>query len=62
MSETVQANDGAMLPLSSLAQTITYDGDIVLTITVSYAGKTYVQTFANNGTSVTSCTGWVVQA
>ena len=61
MSETVQANDGAMLPLSSLAQTITYDGSIVATVTVVYAGKTYVQTMINDGTSITSVSGWEVQ-
>ena len=61
MSETVQANNGAMLPLSSLAQDVTYDGTIVETVTVSYQGNTYVQTFTNNGASITSCTGWEVQ-
>lgn len=61
MSGTVQASDGAMLPLDSLAQTITYDGTIVLTVTVVYQGNTYVQTFANNGTSITSQTGWIKQ-
>lgn len=59
MSETVQANDGAMLPLSSLAQQFTYDGDFVETITVIYAGKTYVQTFMNDGTEITYISGWV---
>lgn len=61
MSETVQANDGAMLPLSSLAQDITYDGSIVATVTVVYAGKTYVQTMTNDGTNITSVSGWEVQ-
>lgn len=61
MSETVQANDGAMLPLSSLAQDITYDGSIVETVTVEYAGKTYVQTMTNDGTNITSVSNWEVQ-
>lgn len=61
MSETVQANDGAMLPLSSLEQTLTYDGTFVATVTVVYAGKTYVQTMQNDGTYVTVVGGWEVQ-
>lgn len=62
MSETVQANDGAMLPLSSLAQQFTYDGDFVETITVYYAGSYYVQTFENDGTQITYISGWVNSA
>jgi hypothetical protein len=59
MSETVQANDGAMLPLSSLAQQFTYSGTFVSTITVLYQGNTYVQTFLNDGTNITYISGWV---
>jgi len=59
MSETVQANDGAMLPLSSLAQQFVYSGSFVSTITVIYAGKTYVQTFLNDGTNIIYISGWV---
>lgn len=59
MSETVQANDGAMLPLSSLAQQFVYSGSFVSTITVIYQGNTYVQTFLNNGTDITYISGWV---
>lgn len=62
MSETVQASNGAMLPLSSLAQDITYDNALVETVTVIYQGITYVQTFTNNGTSITSSTNWVAQS
>ena len=58
MSETVQANDGAMLPLSSLAQQIMYSGDFVSSITVLYAGNTYVQTFLNDGTNIIYISGW----
>lgn len=61
MSETVQANDGAMLPLESLEQVFAYDGEFVDTITVVYAGKTYVQTFQNDGTNITNISGWVAQ-
>lgn len=59
MSETVQANDGAMLPLSSLPQQFIYSGGFLSTITVSYAGNTYVQTFTNDGTNIVYISGWV---
>lgn len=62
MSETVQANDGAMLPLSSLAQQFVYSGSFVSTITVIYAGNTYVQTFLNDGTNIIYISGWVNSA
>lgn len=61
MSETVQANDGAMLPLSSLSQTITYDTGIVQTVTVVYAGTTYIQTMTNDGVNIDSVSGWEAQ-
>lgn len=61
MSETVQANDGAMLPLPSLPITFTYDGAFVATMTVVYAGSTYVQTFTNDGTNITDISGWIKQ-
>lgn len=61
MSGTVQANNGTMIPLDSVAQEIAYSGDFVSTITVEYAGETYVQTFLNDGTNITNISGWVVQ-
>lgn len=61
MSETVQADDGAMIPLSSVAQTIAYDGDFVETITLQYQNETYVQTFTNDGTNITEISGWEKQ-
>ena len=61
MSETVQANNGAMIPLDSVEQTFTYDGEFVATITAVYQGNTYVQTLENNGTNITSISNWVVQ-
>lgn len=61
MSSTVQASDGAMLPLDSLPATITWAGTLVATITVSYQGNTYVITFDNNGTQITGFSGWVLQ-
>ena len=59
MGQTVQANDGAMLPLDSLAQQFVYSGSFISTITVQYAGSTYVQTFLNNGTDITYISGWI---
>ena len=61
MSETVQANDGTMLPLDSITNTIAYSGSFVSTITVNYQGNTYVQTFTNNGTNITVISNWVKQ-
>ena len=59
MGQTVQTNDGAMLPLDSLAQQFVYSGSFISTITVQYAGSTYVQTFLNNGTDIIYISGWV---
>lgn len=63
MSSTVTANDGTQLPLSDLAAALTYDSisGLIQTITVVYAGNTYRQTYSNNGTAITSWTGWVKQ-
>lgn len=59
MGETVQANDGAMLPLDSLAQQFIYSGSFISTITVIYAGQTYTQTFLNDGTNIIYISGWI---
>lgn len=59
MTATAIADDGANLPLESLPTTYTYENGLVKTITVTYAGATYRQTFTNNGTAITSNTGWV---
>ena len=61
MSSTVQANNGAQLPLDSVEQTFAFAGGFISTITVIYAGNTYVQTFTNNGTNITTISGWIVQ-
>ena len=61
MSATVQANNGTQLPLDSIEQTFTYDGDFVETITAVYAGVTYLQTFENDGTHITNISGWEAQ-
>jgi hypothetical protein len=59
MSETVIANDGAMLPLDSLAQSFVYSGAFISTISTIYAGITYTQTFLNDGTNIIYISGWV---
>jgi hypothetical protein len=59
MSETVQANDGAMLPLSSLPQSFVFVGGFISTITVEYQGNTYVQTFINDGVNIIYISGWI---
>ena len=59
MSETVQANDGAMLPLDSLAQQLTYSGSFISMISVIYASISYVQTFLNDGTNIIYISGWI---
>lgn len=61
MSETVQANNGTPLPLSSLPTEIVYVGSFVTEIIVEYAGETYKQTFTNNGTEITGISRWEVQ-
>ncbi len=61
MNFTIIASDGTLLPLESLEQTFTYDGEFVETITIEYVAKTFVQTFVNDGTNITSISKWVVQ-
>lgn len=62
MSETVTTiPDGTALPLDSLPITLAYSGTFVSTITAVYRGNTYVQTFVNNGTNITSISGWIKQ-
>ena len=58
-NSTVLATNGVALPLDNLAYTFAYSGSFVSTITVVYAGTTYVQTFTNNGTQITHISQWV---
>ena len=62
MGETVQATDGTMLPVNDLAQQIQYAGGFVASITVNYAGRSYVQTFTNDGTNIIFISRWVSNA
>ena len=59
MGATVQANDGAMLPLESLAQEFVFSGGFISTITVDYAGSVYVQTYLNDGTDIIYISNWI---
>lgn len=63
MSETVQANDGAMLPLANLPSTFTYSGGFIASISVRYTNQqgilgTYTQTFLNDGVNIIYISGW----
>lgn len=60
-STVTAAINGMGLPIDSLEQTFAYDGSFVSTITVEYAGITYVQTFTNNGTQITNISQWIPQ-
>ena len=53
--------NGMSLPVDSLPFTMTYSGSIVATITVHYAGITYINTFTNNGTQITGSSGYIAQ-
>ena len=53
--------NGMQIPIDSCAKTYVYDGEIVETITVEWMDGTYIQTYTNDGTNITSVTGWVLQ-
>lgn len=57
----VKASDGVILPLSSLAQVMGYAGSNLTTITVTYKGNTYVQTFTYTSTNLTGQSLFVKQ-
>lgn len=64
MSETVTADDGTMLPLDSLPQSLAYSGTNLISITVNYQGKTsntYIQTFTYTGSNLTGISRWEAQ-
>jgi hypothetical protein len=62
MSETVATTTIGQLPVDDLAQTLTYDGDFVATITVVFKSVTYIKTYTNNGTNITAISPWVAQS
>lgn len=53
--------NGQPIPLDSVAEIFAYSGNFIQTITIAYQGQTYVQTFTNDGTNITSVSGWVQQ-
>ena len=57
-SSTVLASNGVGLPVKDLPVAITYDAAFVETLTVTYNGIDYVQTFTNDGTNITSISRW----
>lgn len=61
MSSTVQADNGEMIPLDSASMSFDYAGDNVISITVEYAGNTYMQSFTYAGSNVTAISNWVTQ-
>lgn len=62
MSNVVTAQNGQQLDLDNLPHTLTYSGTLIATDSVVLAGVTYVQTFGNNGTSITTISRWVNQS
>lgn len=61
--EYVIAFGGTKLPIGSLAQTFTYSGSLVQTISVLYPNNlgiptTFVQTFTYSGTNVVDISQW----
>lgn len=62
MSTTVQAEGGVMLPVSSLDQTFTRDGNGNVTqISVVFNSQTYVQNFTYDGNNnVTFISRWLL--
>lgn len=61
MSVTVATSTIAQLPVDDLAKTLTYDGTFIETMTVEYRGVTYVKTYTNDGTVITSISVWEAQ-
>ncbi len=58
MGMTVQATNGAMLPLDSLELSLTYSGGFISALNVTYAGIEYEQDFTNDGTNITDISQW----
>ncbi len=57
----VVASDNALVPVDSLAQTMTYNGSNQLsTIAVSYMNHTYTQTYTYTSGYVTGISQWVM--
>lgn len=59
---TVTASNGKTLPLCSLENTFAFTGTQVQTISVTYQGVTYVQTFTYAGGNVATISSWIAQS
>lgn len=57
---TVNASDGTILDLCSLANTFVFSGTQVQTISVQYRGNNYVQTFTYAGGQVSNISAWIL--
>jgi hypothetical protein len=57
----VIASDGVLLPVDSLEQTLTYTGDLISTISVSFGSEVYIQTYTYTSSNVTSISQWEKQ-
>lgn len=57
----VIASDGVLLPVESLEQTLTYTGDLISTISVSFGSEVYIQTYTYTSSNVTSISQWEKQ-
>jgi hypothetical protein len=66
MTDIVETVDAAgkyvALPMSNLAQVFGYTGGLLTTITVVYAGTTYIQTLTYSGNNVINTSRFIAQA
>lgn len=59
--EAVVASDGVGLPMSSLAQTMTYSGTALATISVTFNGNVYIQTYSYTSGNLTGISRFIKQ-
>jgi hypothetical protein len=60
-NDIVIGSDGNAIPITSVAHTYGYSGSNIVTDTVVYQGKTYVQTFTYTGGNLTGVSLYVKQ-
>ena len=61
MTKATPLHPSVQLPVNDLPVTITYSGTLPGSLTTSYQGVTYVQTFTNDGTNITGIGQWEPQ-
>ncbi|NCO50455.1 MAG: hypothetical protein GW887_15520 [Sphingomonadales bacterium] len=59
LSVTLDSNGDPMPGLDSLSQTLAYAAGFLATVTSTDGVDTWVQTYGNNGTSITTISQWV---